>query len=107
MEPERTDRLIQLKPTGLWIDPRSIAVVHAYAFLQHRTGNKATLHIETRAGEVHKIPCKDIKDAEQRRDAIAAIANHRGRTVVKRNGVDYTGVPMPGDPHYVHPEGRN
>jgi len=99
MAEERKDRLVQLR-NGMWIDPRSISLVTAIAFAKHGTNARASVHIETRAGEVHRIPCVDFKGAEQLRDSLAAIANHRGRQVKTAAGVDYRGVPMPGDADY-------
>lgn len=110
---ERADRLIQLKPSGIWIDPRTISVVQAIAFAKPGTNARASLHIETRAGETHRIPCRDMKEAEQKRDTLAAIANHRGRQVAKKAGVDFSRTPMPGDVGYdpdnpsgIGPNGR-
>ncbi len=101
-------KLIQIRQTGMWIDPMSITALHAIANAQrhitnagHQSAGKVI--IETRNNGSYTIPCSDIQGARKLRDTLALICNERVPEAKKPkivNGTDYGKSRLMGDANY-------
>lgn len=91
-------------PNGACVDPRAIVrlqvIANARPQIVGARQMRSALIIETRHGEM-RVHCVDINGAEKLKSTLRALAANHGKAPRVANGIDYTGVPMPGDANYI------